>query len=106
METLIEQVNSVLAVPLVAGAIGGLIRWLYHKESWRQAVSGMLIGAFVAHYISIFAGQLFESFAAWSQVDPASGRAAGAFLIGTLGTFVLQWFYDVIAKRFELKKGI
>lgn len=104
METLAEQITAILAVPLVAGAIGGMVRWLYHKESWRQAVPGMFIGAFTAHYFSLFAGQWFDGFANWSQVDPAAGRASGAFLIGTLGTFVLQWVFDFVAKRLQIKK--
>ena len=98
----LDFITAILGVPLIAGAIGAAIRWAYLKEDYKQGLSGVLIGAFLAHYASLGAAHWFEGFADFAQVDPASARGSIAFMIGVGGVWPIQWIVDWGRRRSEM----
>lgn len=110
METLsgtaafLDVVTAILGVPLVAGAIGGALRWWHLREAPAQGAGSVLTGAFVGHYFWILTGKWIDGYAEFSQIDPAAARGAGAFFIGTIAVWVLMWFIDFGRRKTELKK--
>lgn len=83
----------------LAGALGGLVRWITLRDSWKEGIPALALGAICAVYI----GPVVEPFleAPISGMAPeADITALAAFLTGIGGIGVAGFIMDVIASRF------
>jgi hypothetical protein len=82
---------------LLAGASGGVVRWLSVKVNWRQGLSMMVVGSLCALYLNPLAVPAIEPVIGVLVLDPASkvGLAGlSGFLIGLGGVSVAAFFID------------
>lgn len=105
METL-DLITAILGVPLVAGALGGAIRWVHLKEGWLQGIGSVLTGSLVGNFFWAMASRWLDGLAEASQMDPAAARGAGAFFVGLVAVWVVQYVIDFGRRKTELKKEI
>ena len=83
----------------LAGALGGVVRWITLRDSWKEGVPALAVGAICAVYI----GPLVEPFldAPISGLAPdADTTALAAFLTGLGGIGIAGFLMDMVASRF------
>ena len=88
----------------LAGALGGIVRWITLRDSWKEGVPALVLGAICAVYI----GPLIEPFldAPISGVAPdADTTALAAFVTGLGGIGIAGFLLDVLATRFGGRNG-
>lgn len=100
-----ELIWQIYGELLLAGALGGVVRWAVNKETLRDGAMGVLIGAILAYYMQPIAGQWFRGLVEFAEIDPSAARGCGAFLIGLCGIWPAQFVIDWGRKRFEIKTG-
>jgi hypothetical protein len=89
----------------LAGALGGLVRWITLRERWTDGVAALIVGAICAMYL----GPLIEPI-----LTPTIGRIAprqdatgfSAFVVGLGGISLSGLLIDLIrARRAQTKRG-
>jgi hypothetical protein len=83
----------------VAGALGGVVRWLSLREDWRDGLVSITVGAICAVYLSPLAIPLFDSVLGKIVVDAAARHSFSGFLIGIGGIAVSGLVLDVWKAR-------
>lgn len=90
----------------IAGAAGGMVRWLTLKESPLQGVVSILVGALCAIYIGPTALTLMNPvLGALGIEDHDSRMQLSGFLIGIGGITVSGFFIDVWNLRRKMLKS-
>jgi len=82
----------------VAGALGGLVRWMTLRDHWTEGVAALIVGAICAMYL----GPLIEPI-----LTPTIGRIApdrdadgfAAFVVGLGGISLAGFLIDLIRAR-------
>jgi len=82
----------------VAGALGGLVRWMTLRDHWTEGVAALIVGAICAMYL----GPLIEPI-----LTPTIGRIApdrdadgfAAFVVGLGGISLAEFLIDMIRAR-------
>lgn len=59
-EKLLEMLFSDTAAAMVAGAAGGLVRWITLGETWREGVGSLIVGGLCALYLGPLAVPILE----------------------------------------------
>lgn len=103
MLMVLEAVWHSFGEVLLAGALGGALRWYVNKERWADGIAQIFIGATIAYYFQPIAGQWFQPVVDFTAVDPAAARGCGAFLLGLCGIWPVQYWIDWARRRFEIK---
>ena len=89
----------------LAGALGGLVRWITLREHWIDGIAALIVGAICAMYL----GPLIEPILTPTIGKIAPGRdAAGfsAFVVGLGGISLSGLLIDLIrARRTQAKRG-
>lgn len=83
----------------VAGALGGVVRWLSLREDWKDGLISIAVGAICAVYVSPLAIPLFDSVLGKIVVDAASRHSFSGFVIGVGGIAVSGLVLDVWKAR-------
>lgn len=88
----------------LAGALGGIVRWLTLRHSWKEGVVTLIVGGICAMYLGPLALPLIEPFIA--KVAP-TGDAGGlsSFLIGMGGISISGLVLDMFDRRRRGIKG-
>lgn len=84
---------------LIAGGLGGLVRWLSLKESFRDGLVSVTVGAICALYLSPLALPAVEQIIGKIVVDQVAQAGLSAFLIGMGGLGVVGLFLDFWSAR-------
>ena len=75
---------------VVAGALGGVVRWLSLRETWQEGLVSIVVGAICAVYLT----PLFTpSLTAWSGLPEAARLTA--FMVGIGGIGVVGFVIDL-----------
>lgn len=89
----------------LAGALGGLVRWITLRDDWTDGVAALVVGAICAMYL----GPLIEPLLAPTIGQIAPGRDAtgfSAFVVGLGGISLSGFLIDLIrARRAQAKRG-
>ena len=103
-ESFLEWMASDPGRAALAGALGGVVRWLTLRHSWKEGVVTLLIGGICAMYLGPLALPLIEPLT--SRVAP-TGDASGlsSFLIGLGGISISGLILDVFDRRKRDMKG-
>lgn len=100
---LIGWLHSDAGAMALAGAAGGLVRWLTLRESWRDGLVSLVVGSLCALYL----GPLVEPMLAPVVGRIAAGSDAGgfsSFVVG-LGGIGIAGFVIETLRRFRAEKA-
>lgn len=82
----------------VAGALGGIVRWITLRERPREALGSLVVGAISAVYLGPLVAPLLEPVVgAIAPKGDASGFAA--FVVGLGGISIASFLIEVIRAR-------
>ncbi|PZQ99936.1 MAG: hypothetical protein DI533_04720 [Cereibacter sphaeroides] len=83
---------------LLAGAAGGIVRWVTLRSNWKEGIGAILVGAICALYLGPIAQPLLEPVI--GKIAPG-GDATGfaAFFVGLGGISLSGLLIDIIAAR-------
>lgn len=105
-DTLIDWITNERASLIVAGALGGLIRWVTLREHWQNGLISIVVGAICALYLSPLAEPLFRPFLVGLELDDSARSGFSGFVVGIGGIGIVGIVLDVIkAKRLSKKDG-
>lgn len=90
---------------LVAGALGGVVRWLTLKQQWLDGLISVIVGAICAVYIGPSIMPLLKPVIDFTGVDQESAVGLGGFLIGIGGILVSGFVIDLWQLRRKLLNG-
>ena len=103
-ENIISWLFSDAGSAVLAGALGGLTRWLTLRDSWREGVTAVLVGAICALYLGPLVEPVLEPMI--GKIAPgedASGFAS--FICGLAGISLAGLLIDVFnARRRQVAK--
>lgn len=99
-ESFLEWMASEPGRAALAGALGGVVRWLTLRHSWKEGAVTLIVGGICAMYLGPLALPLIEPFIA--KVAP-TGDAGGlsSFLIGLGGISISGLLLDVFDRRWR-----
>ncbi len=89
---------------IVAGALGGLVRWLTLRDHWVDGVVSILVGALSAMYIAPLAVPSLIPVLGNINVAPENVGGLSGFLIGIGGITVSGFFIDAWRLRRRMVK--
>ncbi len=82
----------------IAGAAGGLVRWVTLRDDWREGLTGLLVGSLCAIYLGPLAEPLLDPVI--GKIAPGDGAAGFAsFVIGLGGISIAGFILDIIKAR-------
>ena len=89
----------------VAGALGGLVRWITLREHWTDGLASLLVGSVCAMYLGPLVAPFLNPVV--GQLVPGSdGSGFSAFVVGLGGISFSGFLIDVIrARRTQAKKA-
>ena len=99
---LVGWIQSDAGAMVVAGALGGLVRWVTLREHWREGLGSLVVGSICALYL----GPLVEPVLGpvVGAVSPADPAGFSAFVVG-LGGIAFAGFVIDILRRFRAGKA-
>lgn len=83
------------AQAVLAGAAGGIVRWLTLRENWRDGAVSIVVGALCALYLSPMVEPLLEPALGRIVLDPARRAGFSGFLIGIGGIAAAGFIIDI-----------
>lgn len=83
----------------IAGALGGIVRWLSLREDWQSGLISIIVGAICALYLAPLAIPTIEPLIGKIVVDSASRAGFSGFLIGIGGIAVSGFVIDLWKAR-------
>lgn len=89
----------------VAGALGGVVRWVTLRESWREGLMSLIVGAICASYLGPLVTPILEPVI--GHLTPM-GDSTGfsAFVVGVGGMSISGLLIDIFrARRHAGKEG-
>ena len=92
------------AQAVLAGALGGVVRWLTIREDWRSGLISITVGAICALYLSPLAIPAIEPILGKIVLDPAARAGFSGFVMGIGGIAVAGFFIDVWNARRAAKR--
>lgn len=90
---------------MVAGLLGGLVRWATLKEPWRQGLMSLVVGTVCARYLGPLSVPILEPIVGKLTADPQATIGLSGFVIGVGGIAVSGFVLDIWnAKRRQVKR--
>ena len=82
----------------MAGAAGGLVRWITLRDNWKEGVPALIVGALCAVYLAPFLTPVIAP--PFEAINPdADVGALAAFLCGLGGIGIAGFVIDLITSR-------
>lgn len=95
---------SPMAKLAVAGALGGMVRWLTLKQGWLDGLISIIVGAVCAVYIGPAIQPILRPVVDFAGIDPEAMQGLGGFLVGIGGILVSGFLIDIWQLRRKLLK--
>lgn len=88
----------------LAGAAGGIVRWVTLREHWQDGVASLLVGAICALYVGPFVNPLIKPMI--GDLAP-NGDSTGfaSFLVGLGGISIAGLLIDLVRARTTKANG-
>ena len=95
---MVNWVQTAAGAMALAGAAGGLVRWLTLRETWRDGIVSLTVGSICALYL----GPLVEPMMAplIGAISPADPAGFSAFVVGLGGIGIAGFVIDAL-RRFQ-----
>jgi membrane associated rhomboid family serine protease len=88
----------------IAGAAGGIVRWVTLREHWKDGLLSLLVGAICAIYLGPLVAPLIEPVV--GKIAPESdGAGFSSFVVGLGGISLSGFLIDLIRARRAETKG-
>ena len=82
----------------LAGALGGIVRWVTLRERWREGLLSLLVGSICAVYLGPLVAPIIEPVI--GKVAPAGdGNGFSAFVVGVGGISISGLLTDIFRAR-------
>jgi len=101
---LVESLPEALPLIAIAGAAGGLTRWIIDQSEtrtpiWPNGAGTVLSGLMVAVFMFPMGRPISEWAVGQMNVDPSAGVMMGAYVTGLLGILLPMFILDVFGAR-------
>jgi MFS family permease len=107
-EMIIEWLNKIFgdgaAGAAVAGALGGLVRWITLREHWVDGMIAVFIGGIAAVYLSPLVFPLVGPILSVVIDEPEPRERLSSFLTGLAGIAIIGFLIDTLQALKHLKK--
>lgn len=90
---------------ILAGALGGVVRWITLKESMREGAASVICGAICAVYLGPLIQPAITPLLGTFVVEEASRSAFGGFILGLGGITVSGFVIDFLKGWARKGKG-
>lgn len=87
---------------LLAGAMGGVVRWMTLRDHWSDGLISVAVGGICAAFVAPAALPLLEPYIGSLNIPPESFGSLSGFLIGIGGVAVSGFFIDAWRLRSKL----
>jgi len=82
----------------IAGAAGGVVRWVTLRDNWREGLTGLVVGSLCAIYLGPLASPIIEPVI--GRIAPGeAGAGFASFIIGLGGISISGFILDIIRMR-------
>lgn len=88
---------------ILAGALGGVVRWITLKETFREGVASVIVGAICSRYLGPLVQPAMTPLLGSFVVEEASRAAFSGFILGLGGITVSGFVIDFL--RGWVRKG-
>jgi len=88
----------------IAGALGGMVRWMTLRDNWRDGLIAIAVGAICAVYLSPLAYPIIDVVLRNIIVDAQARTLLSGFMVGIGGIGVVGFVMDLWKAR--RKKGV
>ncbi len=107
LEILLEILRDPATNVILAGAAGGLVKWIRLRESFNSGIVNVILGGVVAYYISPIALAVIRG-SLGSMIDMTAAEQArlGGFIIGSMANSVVGAVTDLVTKYLEHKAKV
>lgn len=95
---------SPMAKLAIAGALGGVVRWLTLKQPPLDGAISVIVGAICALYVGPAIHPLLRPVVDFAGVDPDAVQGLGGFLVGIGGILVSGFLIDIWQLRRKMLK--
>jgi hypothetical protein len=93
------------AQALMAGALGGVVRWLTLREDWRSGLISITVGAICSLYLSPLAIPIVEPLLGKLVIDPSARAGFSGFIMGIGGIAATGFLIDLWNAKRAQRKG-
>lgn len=97
-ETILEWLTSDPGKAALAGALGGIVRWLTLRHDWKEGMVTLIVGAICAMYLGPLVLPLIEPLVGSIAPDNDAGGLA-SFLVGMGGITLTGVILDLFERR-------
>lgn len=103
MEAFLTWLRSDWPQAAIAGALGGVVRWMTLREHWTDGLISVVVGAICAVYLSPLAYPIIDVVLRNIVADMAARASISAFMVGIGGIGVVGFVMDLW--RAQRKRG-
>jgi uncharacterized protein (DUF2062 family) len=89
---------------VIAGALGGLVRWMTLREQWPDGLISIVVGGICAAYFSPLAYPIIDVVLSNIVADAEARRSLAAFMVGIGGIGVVGFVMDLWRVRWSKAK--
>lgn len=88
----------------LAGAAGGIVRWVTLRERWQDGVASLIVGALCALYVGPFVNPLIKPMIG-DLAPNGDSNGFASFIVGLGGISIAGLLIDLIRARTSQAKG-
>ena len=88
----------------LAGAAGGIVRWVTLRERWQDGVASLLVGSICALYVGPFVNPLISPIIG-DLAPNGDSNGLASFIVGLGGISIAGLLIDLIRTRTTKAKG-
>lgn len=96
-----RDLDSFFRDAAVAGALGGVVRWIRLKEPWREGLVSVFAGAIIAKYLYPFTMFILDPALKVMADEPGARIGIAGFITGTMGVVVIGLVIDFTKAKFK-----
>lgn len=101
----LDWLTAAKAEVIVAGGLGGLVRWVTLRESWRNGLISIVVGGICALYLSPLARPFLAVLLKGFDLPAEQEAAFSGFIMGIAGIGLVGFLLDAVAIWRKLKGG-
>jgi hypothetical protein len=101
----LKDFDSFFRDAAVAGALGGIVRWIRLKEPWREGLLSVFAGAIIARYLYPFTLFMLDPALKIMADDPGARIGMAGFITGVMGMILVGLIIDFTKAKLKKEQG-
>lgn len=85
----------------IAGALGGLVRWITLRNNWKEGLATVIVGGICAVYLTEAAIPIVDLIFSGIVKNEAARASISAFVVGVGGMGIAGFIIDLWRARFK-----